>query len=191
MWVKIQNYVVEDVAYVTNTYVLISLGADVIYDPSCLPHLLRVLVALLSKPPKRDKVSLETEDSDTTPQGHSPKVAYIASVIRNADTFNVFLTLVDQMDLSITDVTAELRPPFELLPYMHSYDRSSVRLFSISSRWCNSFRSTLISLQSKSKILGPLIETFSKMVVGWSYRRLKSLLLAFHVFAEMWMLILD
>ncbi|CAE6124196.1 unnamed protein product [Arabidopsis arenosa] len=112
----------------------IILGADVIYDPSCLPHLLRVLVALLSKPPKRDNGSLETEDSDTTPQGHSPKVAYIASVIRNADTFNVFLTLVDQMDLSITDVTTELRPPFELLPYMHSYDRSSVRLFSISSR---------------------------------------------------------
>lgn len=125
---------VEDVAYVTNPYSLTSLGADVIYDPSCLPHLLRVLVALLRKPSKRDNGSLKTEDRDTTQQGSSPTVAYIASVIRNADTFNAFLTLVDQMDLSITDMTAELKPHFELLSYMHSYDRSSVRLFSISSR---------------------------------------------------------
>ncbi|KAL1214896.1 Calmodulin-lysine N-methyltransferase [Cardamine amara subsp. amara] len=112
----------------------IVLGADVIYDPSCLPHLLRVLVALLRKPTKTDNGSLKTEDKDTTQQGRSPVVAYIASVIRNADTFNAFLTLVDQMDLSITDLTAELRPRFELLPYMHSYDRSSVKLFSISFR---------------------------------------------------------
>ncbi|XP_023637219.1 protein-lysine N-methyltransferase EEF2KMT [Capsella rubella] len=111
----------------------IVLGADVIYNPSCLPHLLRVLVALLKKPTKRDNGSLKTEDRDAQ-QGRRPSVAYIASVIRNEDTFNVFLTLVDQMDLSITDVTAELRPRFELLPYMHSYDRSSVRLFSISPR---------------------------------------------------------
>lgn len=114
-------------AYVTNPYVRISLGADVIYDPSCFPHLLRVLVALLRGPTKRDNGSLETER-------RSPAVAYVASVIRNADTFNAFLTLVDQMDLSITDLTEELKPPYELLPYMHSYDRSSVRLFSISSR---------------------------------------------------------
>ncbi|XP_018484308.1 uncharacterized protein LOC108855094 isoform X3 [Raphanus sativus] len=106
----------------------IVLGADVIYDPSCFPHLLRVLVALLRRSTKRDNGSLETEGSS------SPAVAYIASVIRNADTFNAFLTLVDQMNLSITDLTEELKPPFELLPYMHSYDRSSVRLFSISSR---------------------------------------------------------
>ncbi|KFK26476.1 hypothetical protein AALP_AA8G254000 [Arabis alpina] len=112
----------------------IVLGADVIYDPSCLPHLLRVLVALLRKPPQRDNSALETEDRDTAQQGRSPVVAYIASVIRNADTFNAFLTLVDKMNISITDVTGELSPHFELLPYMHSYDRSSVRLFSISSR---------------------------------------------------------
>ncbi|CAH8357145.1 unnamed protein product [Eruca vesicaria subsp. sativa] len=112
----------------------IVLGADVIYDPSCFPHLLRVLVALLRRPTKRDNGSFETEDRATTLQGRSPAVAYIASVIRNADTFNAFLTLVDQMDLSITDLTEELKPPYELLPYMHSYDRSKVRLFSISSR---------------------------------------------------------
>ncbi|RID59650.1 hypothetical protein BRARA_F02866 [Brassica rapa] len=105
----------------------IVLGADVIYDPSCFPHLLRVLVALLRGPTKRDNGSLETER-------RIPAVAYIASVIRNADTFNAFLTLVDQMDLSITDLTEELKLPYELLPYMYSYDRSSVRLFSISSR---------------------------------------------------------
>ncbi|KAF8105490.1 hypothetical protein N665_0157s0073 [Sinapis alba] len=112
----------------------IVLGADVIYDPSCFPHLLRVLVALLRRPTKTDNGSLEIENRATTPQGSSPAVAYIASVIRNADTFNAFLTLVDQMNLSITDLTKELKPPYELLPYMHSYDRSSVRLFSISSR---------------------------------------------------------
>ncbi|VVB15271.1 unnamed protein product [Arabis nemorensis] len=101
----------------------IVIGADVIYDPSCLPHLLRVLVALLRKPLKRDNGSLETEDRDAAQQGRTPVVAYIASVIRNADTFNAFLTLVDQMDLSITDVTEELTPHFELLPYMHSETR--------------------------------------------------------------------
>ncbi|CAH2044547.1 unnamed protein product [Thlaspi arvense] len=78
-------------------------GADVIYDPSCLPHLLRVLVALLRRPAKRENGSIETGDRDTAQQGRSPVVAYIASVIRNADTFNAFLRLVDQMDLSLTD----------------------------------------------------------------------------------------
>ncbi|CAN8265375.1 unnamed protein product [Cochlearia groenlandica] len=112
----------------------IILGADVIYDPSCLPHLLRVLVALLRRQPKRNKNSLEAKDKDTTQKGGSPAVAYIASVIRNEDTFNAFLSLVNQMYLSITDMTAKLAPRFELLPYMHSYDRSSVKLFSISSR---------------------------------------------------------
>lgn len=57
-------------------------------------------------------------------------VAYIASVIRNADTCNRFLALADQADLRIKDVTSTLRPS-DLLPYMKSYDRSSIRLFTV------------------------------------------------------------
>ncbi|XWS64580.1 hypothetical protein CRYUN_Cryun05aG0015800 [Craigia yunnanensis] len=42
-------------------------------------------------------------------------VAYIASIIWNADIFNHFLALADQSDLTITDLTSSLRP-FDLLP---------------------------------------------------------------------------
>ena len=58
-------------------------------------------------------------------------VAYIASVIRNIDTFNHFLSLVDQANITITDLT-ETHKPLNLLPYMQSYDRSNVRLFVLS-----------------------------------------------------------
>ncbi|KAB2071482.1 hypothetical protein ES319_A08G224800v1 [Gossypium barbadense] len=57
-------------------------------------------------------------------------VTYISSVIRNADTFDRFLALADQADLRIKDLTSTLRP-FDLLPYMKSYDRSSIRLFTV------------------------------------------------------------
>ncbi|XP_010546668.1 PREDICTED: putative uncharacterized protein DDB_G0277003 [Tarenaya hassleriana] len=118
----------------------IILGADVIYDPSCLPHLVRVLATLLQKRPSHsaerdnspEKCSENEYANAAGEQEHAP-VAYIASVIRNADTFNVFLKLLDQTELSITDITEKLKP-LEFLPYMRSYDRSSVQLFSISSR---------------------------------------------------------
>ncbi|XWS58234.1 hypothetical protein CRYUN_Cryun08bG0017000 [Craigia yunnanensis] len=158
----------------------IILGADVIYDPSCLPHLVQVLVILLNKKRSCDKNQegisrkslpkvtcadgkvngasqgqvLNAHDSDSSssyaydfnPSGikrrindatglgsRADPVAYIASVIRNSDTFNHFLVLADQADLKITDLTSTLRP-LDLLPYMKSYDRSSIRLFTVSSK---------------------------------------------------------
>lgn len=135
------------------------LGADVIYDPICLPHLVRVLSVLLH--PKQSDSSIlpfpESEHTDNANHGkdvddgsHGFKgfgsklscngiesfrsrdrpVAYIASVIRNIDTFNHFMGLVEQANLSIRDVTDELRP-LKLLAYMYSYNRSSIRLFTL------------------------------------------------------------
>ncbi|KAL1158750.1 hypothetical protein V6Z11_A08G245400 [Gossypium hirsutum] len=132
----------------------IILGADVIYDPSCLPHLVKVLAILLNKKksyidnwegsilnsfPGDGKVN-DTHDLDASIKGiindavdlvsRADPVTYIASVIRNADTFDRFLALADQADLRIKDLTSTLRP-FDLLPYMKSYDRSSIRLFTV------------------------------------------------------------
>ncbi|MBA0680860.1 hypothetical protein Goari_012537 [Gossypium aridum] len=143
----------------------IILGADVIYDPSCLPHLVKVLAILLNKKksyienregsipdsfPGDGKVN-DAHDLDASSfhaqrintsevkgiinnavdlVSRADPVAYIASVIRNADTYDRFLALADQADLRIKDLTSTLRP-FDLLPYMKSYDRSSIRLFTV------------------------------------------------------------
>uniref|UniRef100_A0A7N2L3A3 FAM86 N-terminal domain-containing protein n=1 Tax=Quercus lobata TaxID=97700 RepID=A0A7N2L3A3_QUELO len=147
------------------------LGADVIYDPACLPYLVRLLAILLNKkipsPTKQndscqgsllDSKSMDGKFNGSL-QGNANAndngngfdanggkiicngtsntgsrkgpVAYIASVIRNIDTFNHFLSLVDQANITITDLT-ETHKPLNLLPYMQSYDRSNVRLFVLS-----------------------------------------------------------
>ncbi|GAV87970.1 LOW QUALITY PROTEIN: Methyltransf_16 domain-containing protein, partial [Cephalotus follicularis] len=148
----------------------IILGADVIYDPSCLPHLVRVLAILLHKgdscPQIRKGGHISLLDNkcvdgqvngankgnlsdcnavsdgkcinecggkaiyNAAPKGRSREhpVAYIASVIRNIGTFNYFLALADVANLCITDQT---KTPCDLLPYMQSYDRSSIRLFTV------------------------------------------------------------
>ncbi|XP_026450027.1 uncharacterized protein LOC113350152 isoform X2 [Papaver somniferum] len=156
----------------------IVLGADVIYDPLCLPDLLRVLTNLLS--PKisngctRDKLndaddeallvlktnsndckSRESDDhgncngnrfdpsegklnSSDEPSIGSQRdaakerqpVAYLATVIRNMETFDCFMTLANQAQLSVLDITETCRP-LNLLPYMQSYDRASIRFFRI------------------------------------------------------------
>ncbi|GMI88796.1 hypothetical protein like AT5G27400 [Hibiscus trionum] len=148
----------------------IILGADVIYDPSCLPHLVKVLAILLNKKKScakegksrnsladvtcednkvNDALDLDASSFLVHPINMSEgkgvvgdaadlvsvtnPVAYIASVIRNASTFDRFLELADQADLTIKDLTSTLRP-FDLLPYMESYDRSSIRLFTVSSK---------------------------------------------------------
>lgn len=159
----------------------IILGADIIYDPSCLPHLVRVLAILL----KQKKAYSQTREESCKGQfqeakhiavngasegksflardlhgsecvtiqngngnGTDPRrvvelnggssvarlkkrpVAYIASVIRNIDTFNCFLKLAEAANLVITDITEAL-VPLNLLPYMQSYNRSSLRLFTV------------------------------------------------------------
>lgn len=167
-----------------------SLGADVIYDPVCLPHLVRVLTILLTwkklysqkqndswqdylsdNISVGDKVSCingwnanekgdrldgkvnSAKEVNTNASGdgfdacggktiwdstssfgeREGPMAYIAFVIRNFHTFNQFLYLVDQANITITDLT-ETHKPINLLPYMQSYDRSNIRLFVLS---CN------------------------------------------------------
>ncbi|KAK1401585.1 FAM86 domain-containing protein [Heracleum sosnowskyi] len=146
------------------------LGADVIYDPLCIPHLIRVLSIILRQR-KADSHALdessehlhdenfagtceerETLDrhlkefdslysmSPCTSNKSSDRwretikqvpVAYIASVVRNIDTFNYFLTVAEQADLSVTDLSEEIQV-LDLLPYMQSYQRSNVKLFCVS-----------------------------------------------------------
>lgn len=127
------------------------LGADVIYDPVCLPHLVRLLSILLH-PKQNDSSTLYFSRSEHVDDANHGKevddgsklccdgfvsfgsrdrpMAFIASVIRNIDTFNHFLGLVEQANLSICDVTDEFKP-LNLLPYMYSYNRSSIRLFTL------------------------------------------------------------
>ncbi|KAF8018029.1 hypothetical protein BT93_H3049 [Corymbia citriodora subsp. variegata] len=134
----------------------IILGADVIYNPLCLPHLVRVLSILLDKTKSssqlprvgcdgaigsshdcsdgcgaRDAVAACDSAGNASPAEHP--TAYISSVIRNANTFDHFLALVDEANLAITDLTGTLQPA-SLLPYMQSYNRSSIRLFELSSK---------------------------------------------------------
>lgn len=116
------------------------LGADVIYDPSCLPHLVRVLSVLLKCGHSHlESGATASLDSDTSKGKKSSNgsretercpVAYIASVIRNINTFNYFLALAEQAKLAVTDLT-ELIKVSNFLPYLRSYDRSSVRMFKI------------------------------------------------------------
>nr|KYP71253.1 Protein FAM86A [Cajanus cajan] len=108
------------------------LGADVIYDPVCLPHLVRVLSILLNQmnlgfcrqPASCKDPSLNIEHEN---------VAYIACVIRNIETFNYFLSLGEQANLHIVDLTDSLKP-VNLLCYMHSYNQASVKLLRITFR---------------------------------------------------------
>ncbi|XP_004305017.1 PREDICTED: branched-chain-amino-acid aminotransferase-like protein 2-like [Fragaria vesca subsp. vesca] len=108
----------------------IILGADVIYDPVCLPHLVRVLTLLLNQAnPYPDQCNGNHTDNDTANVGMKKRpMALIASVIRNVDTFNKFLALLNEANLTINDLTVTVRPR-NFLPYMKSYDRSTVRLF--------------------------------------------------------------
>ncbi|KAF6145217.1 hypothetical protein GIB67_041412 [Kingdonia uniflora] len=117
----------------------IILGADVIYDPLCLPHLIRVLVLLLNsrKPiPQQNKTCCKSPVSENisesiTEASKEGSIAYIATVIRNEDTFNYFLKLAKEAHLNVVDIT-ETRKPFSFLPYMITYVRSSIRLFTLS-----------------------------------------------------------
>ncbi|KAM6558288.1 hypothetical protein CsatA_027527 [Cannabis sativa] len=120
----------------------IILAADVIYDPVCLPHLVRVVATLLNHTKKSYSEEEEVNNCQGSLMGETQgnlglwrkgPVALIASVIRTIDTFNYFLELVDKANLSITDITQTLKP-VNLLPYMKSYNRSSISLFIVSSK---------------------------------------------------------
>lgn len=135
-----------------------SLGADVIYDPLCLPHLVKVLAFLLSRGKSLSHLcnrscngilSRRVQTNGATSSSGSDNLdkamddglnveyaskkgplAFIASVIRNVDTFDRFLALADEANLRVEDVTEKF-VLFNLLPYLQSYPRSSVRLFTL------------------------------------------------------------
>ncbi|WOL16031.1 hypothetical protein Cni_G24813 [Canna indica] len=124
----------------------IVLGADIIYDPLCIPHLVRVLSSLLNSAeyePKEDEVSCgliqNAEDFRSKliqKKANEPPIGYIATVIRNQETFDCFLRLAAESSLCVLDIT-EMMKPLSLLPYMLSYDRSSVHLLRVSSSLLN------------------------------------------------------
>jgi len=119
------------------TYVsFFSLGADIIYDPQCVPHLIQVLSILLSANLNGRAFAHHGENqSNSTLHSDEEKevpTAYIAQVIRNYETFHYFLKLAKEANLCVVDIT-ETKRPQNLLPYMLSYDQSSVWLFRISS----------------------------------------------------------
>ncbi|XP_073048223.1 uncharacterized protein [Primulina eburnea] len=121
----------------------IILGSDVIYNPSCLPHLVRVLATLLRPDSslhneRRFNHSLEEKvTSNGSPAseilGHpsaNGPVAFFTSVIRNIKTFDYFLALAAKADLNVMDMTEKVEI-FEFLPYLSSYPRLNVRIFKI------------------------------------------------------------
>nr|CAN78868.1 hypothetical protein VITISV_035932 [Vitis vinifera] len=115
----------------------IILGADVIYNPLCLPHLIRVLATLLNQtrsssplqqdncvefsPDSRCIMDARAEGADIHNHDHGSRsttnadgrgknsvpVAYIASVIRNIETFNYFLALAEEANLDVKDLTEQ------------------------------------------------------------------------------------
>ncbi|KAL3728245.1 hypothetical protein ACJRO7_032918 [Eucalyptus globulus] len=102
----------------------IILGADVIYGPFCPPHLsIGSSNDYSDGCDSHDVVAACDSASNAGPTEHL--MAYISFVIRNANTFNRFLALVNEANLAITDPTGTLQPA-SLLPYMQSYDRSSI-----------------------------------------------------------------
>lgn len=108
------------------------LGADVIYDPQCIPHLVRVISALLTT--KKSNFIHGDRDKEFFVASRGQPVAYIASVVRNIDTFNYFLKVAKEANLRVVDITENVKM-YDFLPYMRSYQRSSVRLLEI----CYSF----------------------------------------------------
>lgn len=123
------------------------LGADIVYDPRYVPHLIRVLSILLNHGKSglyEEKVSIkyenelshykEQKDISANALKEAP-VAYIATVIRNDGTWNYFLRLAGETNISVQDITG-MSKSLNLLPYMPSYDRESVYLFKLSSL-CN------------------------------------------------------
>lgn len=103
-----------------------SLGADIIYDPVCVPHLVRVLSMLL----KRDGRGGETNGKSGDEFETESPVAYIATVVRNIETFNCFTKAAADAKLSAANISSSAAPS-NFLPYMLSYDRSSVQLLKI------------------------------------------------------------
>lgn len=123
----------------------IIIGADLIYDPACISHLVRVLSLFLSR----------YKNSEATPEGISISptkymqnesmkqtdyrnkdvrpIAFLATVIRNMDTINMFISSAHLAGLLVEDVSHTMRPSV-CLPQVTSIDRSAICLHKVSIR---------------------------------------------------------
>ncbi|KAL8246682.1 hypothetical protein R6Q59_007898 [Mikania micrantha] len=124
----------------------IVLGADIIYDPQCIPHLVHVIATLLNtkksnslcKDGSQELIVHNDQLNSDIPNGYeefvfastTQPVAYIASVVRNIKTYNYFLMAAREANLRVVDITQNVKI-LSFLPYMLSYQRSSVRLLGI------------------------------------------------------------
>ncbi|KAL6594687.1 hypothetical protein ACP70R_048425 [Stipagrostis hirtigluma subsp. patula] len=99
----------------------------IIYDPVCVPHLVRVLLMLLRRQHIRE---VETKEKTGDEFITEATVAYIATVVRNVDTFDCFAKAAADAKLSVVNITSSAAPS-NFLPYMLSYDRSSVQLLKV------------------------------------------------------------
>ncbi|KAI5059851.1 hypothetical protein GOP47_0026170 [Adiantum capillus-veneris] len=110
----------------------IIVGADLIYDVSCIPYLVRLLAMLLSRGMKHES---SCQGKNSSAYGHEyishtdvvPPIAYIATVIRNVETMDIFVSSACQAGLLVEDVTDTMRPPI-FLPQITGIDRSAIRL---------------------------------------------------------------
>ncbi|MCO5603506.1 hypothetical protein L7F22_057657 [Adiantum nelumboides] len=110
----------------------IIVGADLIYDVSSIPHLVRLLTMLLSGRFKHAN-SCQSENSSSNEHEYTSQtsvhrpVAYLATVIRNVETMATFASSACQAGLIVEDVTETMRPPV-FLPQITDIDRSAICL---------------------------------------------------------------
>ena len=100
----------------------------------------------------QSNITLHSDEEKEVP------TAYIVQVTRNYKTFHYFLKLAEEADLYVVDIT-ETKSLQHLLPYMLSYDRSSVWLFRVLSS-----RGKHISLRS---YVWYYFICFGSSVLGW------------------------
>ncbi|CAM6083604.1 unnamed protein product [Calypogeia fissa] len=111
------------------------LGADLIYDPTIVPHLVRVLAMMLQEKSPRQGLSAGS-DSDEGKVSKSEDdevlapVAYLASALRNLTTLHLFFNLADSAGLEVTDVTEPFMP-LRILPEIYDWDRSQIRFYKV------------------------------------------------------------
>lgn len=107
------------------------------YDPTIVPHLVRVLTILLKKRSISRRSSSDGPDangdfitSKSENDGDLAPVAYVSSALRNLTTLHLFFSLADAAGLEVIDVTEALMP-LRILPKVYDFDMSQIRLYKV------------------------------------------------------------